>query len=204
MEKPGFLQKPGFFTMGVLSLSNPLSFQKPTPGGGIGFYNSIMYNHQPHSYDCPFCRIISQVKNTLEATEVMYQAETVTAFLSLSRWEKNPLDVLVVPNLHTENLYDLPLDLVPALHQATRAVALTLKAVTRCDGISTRQHNEPAGDQDVWHYHVHITPRFAGDRFYENRWIEFPETERLAEAKVLRDYMKENHSSLFYTTNQVS
>jgi histidine triad (HIT) family protein len=29
-----------------------------------------------------------------------------------------------------------------------------------------RQHNEPAGNQDAWHYHVHVFPRYAGDALY--------------------------------------
>lgn len=43
-----------------------------------------------------------------------------------------------------------------------------------CDGTSTRQHNEPAGSQDVWHLHVPVFPRYEGDRLYERheekRW----------------------------------
>lgn len=35
-----------------------------------------------------------------------------------------------------------------------------------CEGISTRQHNEPAGNQDVWHLHVHVFPRYVEDRLY--------------------------------------
>ena len=45
-------------------------------------------------------------------------------------------------------------------------MALTMKVVYSCDGISTRQHNEPAGNQDVWHYHLHVTPRYKDDVFY--------------------------------------
>lgn len=30
-----------------------------------------------------------------------------------------------------------------------------------------RQHNEPGGGQDVWHFHVHVFPRQANDRLYE-------------------------------------
>jgi histidine triad (HIT) family protein len=41
-----------------------------------------------------------------------------------------------------------------------------MKEVYRCDGVSTRQHNEPAGDQDVWHLHVHVFPRYEGDQLY--------------------------------------
>jgi len=37
-----------------------------------------------------------------------------------------------------------------------------------CAGISTRQHNEPAGDQSVWHYHVHVSPRFPADNLYRS------------------------------------
>jgi histidine triad (HIT) family protein len=29
-----------------------------------------------------------------------------------------------------------------------------------------RQHNEPAGNQDRWHYHMHVFPRYAGDDLY--------------------------------------
>jgi histidine triad (HIT) family protein len=156
-----------------------------------------MRNHEPNDYTCPFCRIIGQAKDEIETTDVIFQNATVTAFLGLGRWEKNPVDVLIVPNRHVENLYDLPLEFVPALHQTTRAVALTLKEVTQCDGISTRQHNEPAGDQDVWHYHVHVTPRFTGDRFYENHRVPFPETERIEVVKKLRETLAKNRTSLF-------
>jgi diadenosine tetraphosphate (Ap4A) HIT family hydrolase len=41
-----------------------------------------------------------------------------------------------------------------------------MKDAYRCDGVSTRQHNEPAGDQDVWHLHVHVLPRHQGDQLY--------------------------------------
>jgi histidine triad (HIT) family protein len=158
-----------------------------------------MHNHEPPNYTCPFCQILNQAKDSSESTDVIFQNAHVTAFLGLGRWEKNPVDMLIVPNRHIENLYDLPMELVPALHQITRAVALALKTIYQSDGISTRQHNEPAGDQDVWHYHVHVTPRFIGDRFYDNHKVPFPEIGRLDAAKKLREYLTENRASLFQT-----
>jgi histidine triad (HIT) family protein len=151
-----------------------------------------MHSHAPFDYACPFCRLVQAAQSRSladPASDAIYQGEAATAFLALGRWPKNPCDVLIVPNRHWENLFDLPDELVPALHDATRRVALALKAVYRCEGISTRQHNEPAGDQDVWHYHVHVTPRFHGDHFYHSRKIPFPEAERLAEAQKLREYL---------------
>ncbi len=158
-----------------------------------------MLTHAPPGYDCIFCHIIHNGKQVVSkwesnpgfirsASDIIFQTDDVSAFVSLSRWPKNPVDVLVVPNQHFENLYDLPLSLARPLHEMTRGIALALKAVYRCDGISTRQHNEPAGDQDVWHYHVHVTPRFENDAFYQSSKIPFPESERLMEAGQLRAY----------------
>jgi histidine triad (HIT) family protein len=147
-----------------------------------------MYNHAPEGYVCPFCRIVREADLSNPACDVVYKTETVTAFLGPGRWEKNPLDVLVVPNAHVENLYGLQLDLAPDLHVMTRAIALAVKDIFHCHGVSTRQHNEPAGDQDVWHYHIHVTPRFAVDNFYKNHKVTFPESERLDSARKIREY----------------
>jgi histidine triad (HIT) family protein len=38
-----------------------------------------------------------------------------------------------------------------------------MKAIDGCDDISTRQHNEPAGNQDFWHDHWHILSRYIDD-----------------------------------------
>jgi len=157
-----------------------------------------MYNHEPQNYSCPFCRIINQAKQQgLQLSDVIYSSKSVTAFLAFKRRINNPIDVLVVSNAHFENIYDLSLDVVPDIHKLTRAISLSMKAVYHCDGVSTRQHNEPAGDQDVWHYHVHVTPRFSNDNFYSSEIISFPENERLEHAKRMREFMEEHKSELF-------
>ena len=45
--------------------------------------------------------------------------------------------------------------------------------------MSTRQHNEPAGYQDVWHYHVHVFPRYAGDELYATRDVYWPSADEM-------------------------
>ncbi len=57
-------------------------------------------------------------------------------------------------------------------------------------GTSVRQHNEPAGNQDVWHYHMHVFPRYTGDDLYfTHPQRDFrPAEERLPYADRLRDY----------------
>ena len=61
----------------------------------------------------------------------------------------------------------MPDELGGPLLRATRRMALALKAVDGCEGTSTRQHNEPAGNQDLWHFHVHVFPRWRDDHLYD-------------------------------------
>ena len=56
-----------------------------------------------------------------------------------------------------------------AMQRATRRAASALKLADRCGGVSTRQHNEPAGNQEVWHFHLHVFPRHDGDGLYGSR-----------------------------------
>ncbi|MBV9952939.1 MAG: HIT domain-containing protein [Acidimicrobiia bacterium] len=58
---------------------------------------------------------------------------------------------------------DLPPALGTSVQHAIRSAAIAMKAAYGCEGVSIRQHNEPAGEQDVWHYHVHVLPRWLGD-----------------------------------------
>jgi histidine triad (HIT) family protein len=54
--------------------------------------------------------------------------------------------VLVVPNVHYENLYELPSRYGHAIHDLAREVAIAIRQTYGCDGTSVRQHNEPAGN----------------------------------------------------------
>src|SRR5947207_14256607 len=80
----------------------------------------------------------------------------------------NPGGVLVIPNAHYENVYDLPPELGTPIQRAVRSASIAMKTAFGCDGVSTRQHNEPAGNQDVWHFHVHVFPRWEGDELYRS------------------------------------
>jgi histidine triad (HIT) family protein len=55
------------------------------------------------------------------------------------------------------------------VHDLVRQIAVAIRSTYGCDGISTRQHNEPAGNQDVWHYHVHVFPRYRDDDLYGSK-----------------------------------
>src|SRR5690242_15070530 len=108
-------------------------------------------SHQPPDYDCPLCQIIA---GRLDASGVIEKGDVVTSFISKRWFPRNPGHVLVVPNEHVENVYAISDELLGRVYAEVRRVAIALKAMYECDGTSMRQHNEPAGDQDVWHFHV--------------------------------------------------
>jgi histidine triad (HIT) family protein len=110
----------------------------------------------------------------------------VIAIVGSHQWPNNPGNVLVIPSEHYENIYDLPVRLAAKVNGVAKAVALAIKATYRCDGVSTRQHNEPAGSQDVWHYHVHVTPRYQGDDFYRTQRALMAPEKRAEHAAGLR------------------
>jgi histidine triad (HIT) family protein len=151
-----------------------------------------MHNHAPDNYQCPFCLLTQGIQNEFVEsiyTDIICQNDAATAFIGSRQWPNNPGNVIITPNRHHENIYDLPLHLAAEIHDVARAIALTMKRVYQCDGVSTRQHNEPAGNQDVWHYHVHVTPRFHGDQLYQTLEIAgvlMPPGERAWHARRLK------------------
>ena len=126
-------------------------------------------SHAPPGYDCPFCRYVAGAGNEVLGQEHIVEStpETLT-FVAPRIWGRCE-GVLVIPKAHHENLYSLPDELGTPLFGAMRRAALALKEVEGCEGVSTRQHNEPAGNQDLWHFHVHVFPRWSGDRLYEQK-----------------------------------
>lgn len=129
-----------------------------------------MYNHEPEGYICPLCQIAKGEETDKGSQErsVIHRDESLTAFVAGKWWRSNPGHVIIVPNTHIENLYDLPEEIGHKISDLSKRVAFALKQTYGCDGISTRQHNEPAGNQDVWHYHLHVFPRYEGDNLYIN------------------------------------
>jgi histidine triad (HIT) family protein len=119
-------------------------------------------------------------------TDVVYRDGEVMALISSHQWPNTAGHVLVIPTAHHENIYDLPLRLATRIHELARAVALAMKRTFSCDGVSTYQHNEPAGNQDVWHYHLHVFPRYVGDDLYNTQRALMSVEERAGYARDLR------------------
>lgn len=150
-----------------------------------------MHNHEPEGYVCPLCQIAKGEKTDKGSQErsVVYRDEFLTAFVAGKWWRSDPGHVIIIPNAHIENLYDLPEEIGHKIFDLSKRVAHALKDAYECDGISTRQHNEPTGNQDVWHYHLHVFPRYEGDNLYLNHNDTFWPSEE--EKRPYADKLKE-------------
>jgi histidine triad (HIT) family protein len=124
----------------------------------------------------------------MRLTDIVYIDEFVTAFINSFWMKNNPGHVIVVPNDHYENIYDLPDDFGAHIFSVARKIATKMREVYGCEGITLLQNNEPAGGQHAFHYHLHIFPRYEGDDLHkhmDNKQLADP-AHRLTFATKLR------------------
>lgn len=106
---------------------------------------------------CIFCRLI---KGEIPSSRV-YEDPLTVAFMDVG--QVNPGHVLVAVKRHAATLLDITPDEAAAVMQTARQVALAIKAAFDPPGITLLQANGKEGDQTVFHFHVHVLPRHAGD-----------------------------------------
>jgi histidine triad (HIT) family protein len=152
-----------------------------------------MFNHRPENYECPLCLFVGGTETDYnKKSDIVFEDGTTMAFISPKWWKNNPGNVIVISRTHIENVYDMPDDVLGKICVLGKRVALGMKETYGCDGVSFRQHNEPAGDQDVWHFHLHVFPRWNDDGLYlkhkDTRYTTAEE--RLPYAEKLRGYFK--------------
>ena len=107
--------------------------------------------------DCIFCKI---VKGEIPCAKI-HETDHVLAFLDIA--PVAPGHALVIPKAHHPTLFDLPEDLGGLLLAAGRRVGAAILAATGATGLNVQMNNHPAAGQVVFHAHLHLIPRHAGD-----------------------------------------
>ncbi|MCR5737213.1 MAG: HIT domain-containing protein [Eubacterium sp.] len=104
--------------------------------------------------DCIFCKLANGVfeTNTLfedENFRVIFDASPATVG-----------HVLIIPKEHYANVFEIPEDLAGKAYILAKKVAAVLKEVTGCNGVNILQNNGEAAGQTVFHFHMHVVPRY--------------------------------------------
>ncbi len=130
---------------------------------------------------CILCRVAA------DEVPCALVARTPEVLAFISPLPLNSGHTLIIPHRHVTNLYDLPDELAgPILIMAAR-VARGVKRAFAADGITVRQHNEPAGGQEVFHFHLHVIPRFVGD---DERMSRRPTQVRFREQRAVAERVR--------------
>ena len=102
--------------------------------------------------------IFTRIINREIPADIIFEDERVIVFLSL---ENHPL---VVPKAPVRDIYALDDATAAAIMQTAARVARTLRRAIGCDGVLIWQANGAAAGQEVYHFHLHVYPRWHGDR----------------------------------------
>jgi histidine triad (HIT) family protein len=123
--------------------------------------------------DCVFCKIVAGQIPSMR----VFEDEHTVAFMDIG--QVNPGHVLVAVKKHADNLYALDDAQAAAVARASTRVARAIRDAFNPEGLSVYQANGKAAGQTVFHYHVHLLPRYTADGM-ELTWpVKNPPREKL-------------------------
>ena len=129
--------------------------------------------------DCIFCRIISgEIPST-----TIYENSKFKVIMDIAPANKG--HVLILPKEHYDNIYDIDTATAGELFELAVMTARALTSVLDSDGMNILQNNGTVAGQTVFHFHMHIIPRYEGDTVnigWKELSYEDGEMEQLREA----------------------
>jgi histidine triad (HIT) family protein len=107
--------------------------------------------------DCIFCKIVAGEL----PSEIVQEDEQTVAFMDINPWTRG--HALVIPRGHSRNLYEVDEADLRHASAAAKRLALRMRDALGCDGINVLNACEPAAWQTVFHFHLHVIPRYRDD-----------------------------------------
>ena len=107
--------------------------------------------------NCIFCKLASG--EIPSAT--IYEDADFRVILDLSPASKG--HALIIPKEHYRNLYDLDDELAAKALVLAKKMICKMKDILGCDGYNIVQNNEEPAGQTVFHFHMHLIPRYEND-----------------------------------------
>lgn len=107
--------------------------------------------------DCIFCKII----NKELPSYIVYEDDNFMAILD--KFPASKGHIVILTKEHVEDFYTLPDEIAQKLLPVTKKIALALKNTCQIEGLNVLQNNGSAAGQTVFHYHIHLVPRYIDD-----------------------------------------
>lgn len=107
--------------------------------------------------DCIFCKLA----NGDIPTATLYEDEDFRVILDANPASKG--HALILPKEHYADLYELDDEVAAKVMVLAKKMVTKLRDVLGCDGCNIVQNNGECAGQTVFHYHLHLIPRYEGD-----------------------------------------
>ena len=105
--------------------------------------------------NCIFCKIIAGEI----PSRTIYEDEDFKVFLDVSPASKG--HALLVPKEHYEDLYQIDEEVAAKAIKVAKKVGTHMTEVLGCEGLNLLQNNKEIAGQTVFHFHMHLIPRYA-------------------------------------------
>ncbi len=124
---------------------------------------------------CVFCQDVLRDRKAW----IIYENDLAAAFMDHAPVEEGHL--LVVPRKHFQDIFTIDPEDYLAVHELAWKLAPLVVKVTGADGMNIGQNNGACANQVVFHYHLHIIPRFCNRKVsWERRKMSMEELENIA------------------------
>ncbi len=107
--------------------------------------------------NCIFCKIA----NGEIPSATLYEDGEFRVILDLGPATRG--HALILPKAHASNIYEMPDDLAAKAMLLAKKMAGRMTRALNCDGFNVVQNNGEAAGQTVFHFHMHLIPRYQGD-----------------------------------------
>ena len=107
--------------------------------------------------NCIFCKIAAGEI----PSKTLYEDEQFRVILDLGPASKE--HALILPKEHYENIYEIPDETAAAAMKLAKKMAGVMTEKLNCDGFNIVQNNGVVAGQTVFHFHMHLIPRYKDD-----------------------------------------
>ena len=108
--------------------------------------------------NCIFCKIA----NGEIPAATLYEDEDFRVILDLGPASKG--HALIVPKTHAANIYEISDEMAAKAMILAKKMATKMTDALNCDGFNIVQNNGEQAGQTVFHFHMHLIPRYEGDK----------------------------------------
>lgn len=113
---------------------------------------------------CIFCKIVA---GEIPSRKI-YEDEDFQVMLDVSPATRG--HALILPKKHYANIYELPEELAGKAMCLAKSMAERMTLLLGCDGFNIVQNNNEVAGQTVFHFHMHLIPRYTADENGEMIW----------------------------------